>query len=136
MLHVEQDIRICRAFPRFIDLGFLLPSLRMVPSMLFPLPHQLNRLIISTTACWKLEHYRFTRQFPVYLPIRIKSEVHATPLLLVQNHLANLASILTCPNPLSNNFDGIDYVMKERVVYSGQSSAVRTLLGLRCTRAV
>ena len=57
--------------------------------------------------------------------------VHPTALLLVQDALQQLRSVLLGANALSNDLDGVDQVSEEGVVDCGESSGARALLSLR-----
>ena len=91
---------------------------------------ELHHLIITTTADRELKHHSLACQLPVHFPVRVKSEVDTTPLLLIQDNLANFAAVLACANPFPNNLHGVNDIMKECVVYGGQCTAVRALLSL------
>lgn len=86
---------------------------------------------IDSSAQRELEATNTAGQFPVDLKVSVESVVHTTTLLLVQNHLQDLASVLLGAESLSDNLDRVDNVGEDGIVDSGQSSAARSLLSLR-----
>jgi len=84
----------------------------------------------------KLEAHTPTREPPVNLRVSIQPMVHASPLLLIQYHLHDLAPILLRACPLSDNLNGVHQVREDSVVDCGESTAARALLSLRSAAAV
>lgn len=86
----------------FVSWGFDKSHHTIIP------PSQLPwRLILPCPSNRKLKPHPFPRKLLVYLGVRIKSEIHTAPLLLVQHHLEHFAPILTRPGALPYNLDGI-----------------------------
>lgn len=56
--------------------------------------------------------------------------VDTAPLLLVQDHLDGLATVLLGADALADDLDGVDEVVEDGVVDGGQGTRARTLLGL------
>lgn len=111
--------------------SFLIDSQSPVDHIHSPFPGHCPHLIIHSAADRELEAANTTGQFPVDLGVSVESVVHTTTLLLVQNDLQNLASVLLGSESLSDNLDGVNNILEDSVVDGGQSSAARTLLGLR-----
>jgi len=91
----------------------------------------LIHLVIRSSAHWELEATNTAGQFSVHLRVSVESVVHTTALLLVENDLQDLASVLLGSESLSNNLDWVNDVGEDGFVDRGQSSAARTLLSLR-----
>ena len=96
----------------------------------------LIHLVIRSSAHWELKATNTAGQFSVHLRVSIESVVHTAALLLIENDLQDLASVLLCSESLSNNLDWVNDVGENGLVDRGQSSAARTLLSLRGARSV
>lgn len=108
------------------------PSLQLLDSHY----HIAEALVILTTADGEFETTGSASEFPVDLRVGIESVVNTTSLLLVQDNLQNLASILLGSQSLSNNLDGVYDISQDSIVDGGQSSGTRSLLCLRCSGSV
>ncbi len=91
----------------------------------------MTRLVLSHTALRELKVDALAREALVDLRVGIQPVVNTTPLLLVENNLQNLASILTRPHALANNLDRVHQVVEDSVVDSSERPGARALLGLR-----
>lgn len=72
----------------------------------------------------------------VDLAVSVQPVVYTTTLLLIQNDLEDFASVLSRASALTDDFDGIDEVGKDGVMYSCKRTASRSLLCLRRAAAV
>ena len=102
------------------------------PHATFDLPH----LILSSTTLRELEANTTASQASVDLAVGIESVVNASLLLLVEDDLQDLAAIFLGAEALADDLNGVHQVGQDGVVYGGQSSRARTLLGLRGAGAV
>jgi hypothetical protein len=95
-----------------------------------------NRLIIGSSALGEFEVDTLASEALVDLGVCVQPVVNTTTLLLVKNDLEDLATVLAGPLALANNLDGVDEVVEDGVVDSGEGSGTRALLLLRGARAV
>lgn len=72
----------------------------------------------------------------VNLGVGVESVVNTTTLLLVEDDLEDLGTILLGAHALTDNLDGEDEVSKDGVVDGSKSPGTRTLLGLGGAGAV
>lgn len=86
----------------------------------------LGELEVDTTAS----------QTTVDLGVGIESVVNTTTLLLIEDDLEDLGSVLLGAQALADNLDWEDEVAKDSVVHSGECARTWALLGLRGARAV
>lgn len=99
----------------------------------FPLPQstsdmQCHPLVLSRTGLRELKPNTTTSQLLINLAISIKSMIHTTLLLLIQDDLQNFATIFLGPKSLADNLNWVDQISEDGVVDSGQCSGTRTLL--------
>ena len=106
-----------------------------IPSSTFVLPIS-ARLILRPSTHWELKPHTPPRQPPVHLRIGIQSEIHTSPLLLVQHHLENLTAVFPRASAFADDLDRVDEVGQDGVVYGGEGAGTRTLLGLRGTGTI
>jgi hypothetical protein len=106
-----------------------------VPSMRL-LHENLRHLVLSWSTLGELKANTTTSQSSVNFRVGIKSVVNTSLLLLIENNLKDLASILLGAKTLANNLNWVDEIGQDGVVDSGQCSGTRTLLSLGSARAV
>lgn len=90
----------------------------------------------SGNALGELEVDTAASQTTVDLGVGIESVVNTTTLLLVEDDLEDLGSVLLGAQALADNLDGEDEVAEDGVVHSGECARTWALLGLRGARAV
>lgn len=95
-----------------------------------------NILVLASSDLWEFEVDTLARQSLVDFRVGIQAVVNATPLLLVQHHLQDLASILSGPRALANDLHWVDQVGEDGVVHSSECSRARSLLRLARAAAV
>lgn len=93
-------------------------------------------LVLLTTTDWELKSTRSTSQLSVHLSVGIESVVHTTSLLLIQNNLQHLASILLSSQSLADNLNRVDHISEDSVVDGSKCSGTRSLLCLRGSGSV
>jgi len=111
----------------------LLPHVGLIVSLQTPAFRACpwSRLVIHSSAHREFKATNTACQLSVDLGVGVESVVDTTALLLVQDHLQDLASVLLCSESLSNNLDRVDHIGEDGLVDSGQGSAARALLSLR-----
>lgn len=104
------------------------PRLRLVYILriLSKVGSSLRELKVDTLACQTL----------VDFGVGVETVVDTATLLLIENDLEDLATILLGAQPLSDNLDGVDEISEDGVVHGGQSTRAWALLGLRSATAV
>ena len=100
--------------------------LKMILTECLDLVGGLRKLEVDTLACQPL----------VDLRVGVEAVVDTTALLLVENDLEDLGTVLLGAQTLANNLDWVDEIGKDGVVDSGEGSAAWALLGLRGAAAV
>lgn len=104
---------------------------RSIQFFLFlPFPKSVLRLVVTSTALGELEHNRPASQSAVDLAVGVQAVVNTTTLLLIEDDLGGLAAVLLGADALADDLNGVDQVVEDGVVDSGQSTRARTLLGL------
>ena len=92
--------------------------------------------LILNSALRELKVDTLAGQPLVDLAVSVQPVVYTTTLLLIQNNLEDFASVLSRASALTDDFDGVDEVGKDGVVYSCERTASRPLLCLRRAAAV
>lgn len=95
-----------------------------------------QHLVLSGAALRELKAYPTARQPSIHLRVSIESIINTTSLLLIQNDLKNLATILLGTDALTDDLNREDEVGQDSVVHGSQCSATGALLRLRCARPV
>lgn len=88
------------------------------------------RLELTKTTLGELKHNRPASQSAVDLTVGVKTVVDTTTLLLIEDDLGGLAAVLLGADALTDDLNGVDEVVEDGVVDSGQSTRARALLGL------
>ena len=94
------------------------------------LPFPISRLVVTKTALGELEHNRPASQSAVDLTVGVQTVVDTTTLLLIEDDLGGLATVLLGADALADDLNGVDQVVEDGVVDSGQSTRARALLVL------
>jgi len=95
-----------------------------------------THLVLGSAGLGELEVDTLPSQSFVDLTVSVEPVVDTTPLLLVKDDLEDLAAVLLGPDALANNLNGIDKVLEDSVVDSGECAGTRALLGLSGAGAV
>lgn len=89
----------------------------------------MNNLVFSGASLWELESDGTASQSLVNIRVGVESVINTSLLLLIEDNLQDLASILLGAETLSDNLNWVDDIGKDSIVDSSQSSGTRTLLG-------
>lgn len=95
----------------------------------------LHSLVLGRASLGELEGNTAASESAVNLGVGVESVVDTTTLLLVENDLQDLATILLGAETLTDDLDGVDEISQDGIVDSGQGSGTGTLLGLGVARA-
>lgn len=94
-----------------------------------------RRLVLSSTSLRELKGHTTASQLAVDLRVGVQAVVDTTALLLVENDLESLGTILLGAQTLADNLDGEDKIGQDGVVDSGQGTRARALLSGGVARA-
>ena len=92
--------------------------------------------LVLRSALWELEVHTFTRQSLVHLAIGIEPVVDTASLLLIEDALEDLATVLTRASALADDLNRVDEISEDGIVDCCECAGSRTLLSLRCAAAV
>ena len=98
--------------------------------------YQIQHLVLGGTTLRELKSNTTTCESSVDFRVGIESVINTSLLLLVQNNLENLATVLLGAETLANNLNWEDEIGEDGVVDSSECSGTGSLLSLRCTGAV
>lgn len=87
-------------------------------------------LVLNSAVLGELEDDTTAGKLAVDLGVGVQAVVNATTLLLVQDDLEGLGTVLLGAETLADDLDGVDEVGQDGVVDGSQSAAARALLGL------
>jgi hypothetical protein len=85
---------------------------------------------------WELEVNTTASQLLVNLGVGVESVINTSLLLLVEDDLQDLSSVLLGAETLSDNLNWEDEILKDSAVNSSECSGTRSLLGLRSSGSV
>lgn len=128
--HSPSSNIICRYFV------FIPSPCLALPYPTSPHPPSSTDLVFRSSAHRKLKPHTPSSQLPVNLPISIKSVIHTTLLLLIENDFQHLTPVLLRPDSLSHNLNRIHHIRQDRIMHRCQSTRAGSFLGLGGTATV
>lgn len=92
--------------------------------------------LVLRTALWELEVHTLARQTLVHLAVGVEPVVDTASLLLIEDALEDLVAVLTRAGALADDFNRVDEISEDSIVYCCECAGTRTLLSLRCAATV
>lgn len=89
-----------------------------------------NRLVLSSAGLGELKDDTAAGKLAVDLRVGVEAVVNAAALLLVEDDLEGLGTVLLGAQALADDLDGVDEVSQDGVVHGGQRARTGALLRL------